>query len=280
MIRIGAPDGKPLAARFTHPGEATALAFAPDGAALASAGYDGTVRLWSLATGGQRIVEISPQPLWTVAFGPDGRTFATAGEDKTIHVRPSDGGPELHRLSGHALNVWHLAFAPDGKTLASGGFDRTVRVWDLASGQLLHTSTGHRQGVVGLDVRASDGLIASGGDDATIRSWRGDEKPLRTIAAGQYVDAVAFSRDGRWLVAGGRESHGLNALWKAVTGRRPLGDRGIAARLGRVADGTAVAVLDRQPDDVVAVAFSPDGRLVATGSEDGSVALWRLTPQT
>lgn len=278
LVRIGAPDGHPLAVRFTHPGGATALSFARDGRTLATAGYDGTVRLWSLATGAVRVVAVSPRPLWTVAFAPDGQSFAAAGEDKTIHLWSGGGDVELRRLAGHALNVWHLEFAPDGRTLASGGFDRTVRVWDLASGRLLRSSTGHRQGVVGLDVRSGDGLIASGGDDATIRLWRGDGTPVRAIAAGQYVDAVAFSRDGHWLVAGGRESHGINALWKALTGRRPWGDHGIAARLWRVADGVPVAVLDRQPDDVVAVAFSPDGGLVATGSDDGSVAVWRVRP--
>jgi WD40 repeat protein len=277
-VRIGAPDGKDLPNRLVHPNGATGLAISPDGSTLATTGYDGTVHLWQLASRTERVIKVSRKPLWTVAFAPDGATFAAAGEDTIIHLIASDGH-ELRRLAGHTLNVWHLAFSPDGKTLASGSFDRTLRVWDVAGGRLLRTSTGHIQGIVGLDVRRSDGLIATGGDDATIRLWRRDGAPVRTIAAGQFVDAVAFSPDGRWLAAGGRESHGVNALWKELTGRRPLGGHGVAARIWRAADGRAVALLDNQGDDVIAVAFSPDGRLAATGSDDGTVALWRLAPR-
>jgi WD40 repeat protein len=278
VVRVGPADGSPLPRRFTHEGGATALAFSPDGRIIATAGYDGKVRVWPLPSGTARVVAVSSQPLWTFAFSPDGTTFAAAGEDKLIHLYPAAGGAELRRLAGHTLNVWHLAFAPDGKTLASGSFDRTVRIWEVASGKVLHTSTGHEQGIVGLDVHPGDGLIATGGDDATIRLWEADGAPLRTITAGQYVDAVAFSADGQWLLAGGRESHGINALWKEFAGNRPFG-HGVAARIWRVEDGAAVAVLDRQPDDVVAVGFSPDGRLAATGSDDGTVALWRLSPR-
>lgn len=277
-VSIGAPDGKALPKRFVHPNGATGLAISPDGSTLATTGYDGMVHLWDLASGAEHVLRVSPKPLWTLAFAPAGKTFAAAGEDNTVHLLTSDGH-ELHRLAGHTLNVWHLAFAPDGKTLASGSFDRTLRVWDVASGRLLRTSTGHRQGIVGLDVRRSDGLIATGGDDATIRLWRGDGGAVRTIEAGQFVDAVAFSLDGQWLAAGGRESHGVNALCKGLTGHCPLGGHGVAARIWRVADGRAVALLNQQADDVIAVAFSPDGRLAATGSDDGTVALWRLAPR-
>jgi len=277
VIRVITLADRRIRYRFNHPGGATALAFAPDGSAIATAGYDGCVRLWHLVDRRVRVFRVSSAALWTLAFDPAGTRLAAAGEDKRIHLWSIDGSTPGRVLAGHGLNVWHIAFAPDGKTLASGSFDRTLKLWDIASGRLLRSATGHTQGIVGLDVRARDGLIATGGDDATIRFWRGDGTTLRTLAAGQFVDAVAFSPDGEWLAAGGRESHGRNALFKQLLGRRPDGRHGVSARIWRVSDGAMVAAFDRQDDDVVAVAISPDARWFASGSDDGSVALWRLS---
>lgn len=277
IVRLTALATGTTQPRFTHPGGATALVFSPDGHTVATAGYDGVVRLWRLADGSMRSYRISAMPLWTLAFDPTGTRLAAAGEDRLIHIWSTDNPAFRRTLSGHTLNVWDIAFSPDGRSLASGGFDRTMRLWDVDRGRLIHTSTGPREGIVGLDVRHADGLIVTGGDDATLRLWRPDGSAARTTQAGQFVDAVAFSADGKWLASGGRESHGVNALFKQAFGRRPWGDRGVSARLWRVRDGAMIAAFDRQTDDVVAVAISPDQRWFASGSDDGSVALWHLT---
>lgn len=271
------PARQPLR-HFTHPGGATALAFSPDGRLVATTGYDGMVRLWRIADGGSRVFKVSDQPLWTLAWSPDGATLAAAGEDKRIHLWPVSGNGPTRLLTGHTRNIWDLAFSPDGRTLASGSFDRDLRLWDVASGRSLRTLHGHAQGIVGVAIRTTDGMIATGGDDATIRFWRGDGTPLRTLAAGQYVDAVTFSADGKWLASGGRESHGINAVVKQVFGHRLAPGYGVSTRLWRVSDGAMVAAFDRQSDDVVAVAISPDARWLAAGSDDGTVALWALQP--
>ncbi|MDB5711188.1 MAG: repeat-containing protein [Sphingomonas bacterium] len=277
VVRLTALADRRTRHLFDHPGGATALAFAIDGSAIATAGYDGAVRLWRLSAGAVRIFHPSTAPIWTLAFDPAGTRLAAAGEDKRIHLWPIDDSGPGRVFAGHSLNIWHIAFSSDGRTIASGSFDRTLKLWDVASGHLLRSVTGHTEGIVGLDVRKRDGLIATGGDDGTIRLWRRDGVPLRTIAAGQFVDTVAFSSDGEWLAAGGRESHGRNAVFKELLGRRPDGGHGVSARIWRVRDGAMVAAFDRQEDDVVAVAISPDGTWFASGSDDGSVALWRLT---
>jgi WD40 repeat protein len=275
-IRILAvPSGK-MIREFVHPGGATAFDQSPNGHEIATVGYDGTLRLWDLASGAARIVRVSAQSLWTVRFSLDGKLLAVAGEDKLIHLLTSDGMP-IRTLAGHQRNIWDLAFSPDSRALASGSFDHALKIWDVASGHLLRTEVQHKQAIVALDIERKNGLIATGGDDATLRFWRPNGTLLRTLPAGQFVDAAAFSADGRWLISGGRESHGVNAIFKALFGRHLFGGSNPTARLWRVADGALVAELKYQPDDVVAVAFSPDGSWLATGSDDGSVALWRLS---
>ena len=274
---LSLPTGRSLR-NFSHPGGATALVFSPDGRLVATAGYDGMVRLWRIADGASRVFRVSGRPLWTIGWSPDGSTLAAAGEDTRIHLWPAAGNGTARILAGHLRNVWHIAFSPDGRTLASGGFDRDLRLWEVASGRAVRTMHGHEQGIVGVAIRATDGMIATGADDATIRLWRGDGTPLRTFAAGQYVDSVTFSADGKWLASGGRESHGINAVVKQVFGHRLASGYGVSTRLWRVSDGAMIAAFDRQSDDVVAVAISPDGQWFASGSDDGTVALWALHP--
>jgi WD40 repeat protein len=273
---LAVPSGKTVR-EFAHPGGATALDRSPDGRLVATVGYDGMLRVWDVASGAGRTVPVSSMSLWAVRFSPDGAMLAVSGEDKLIHLLTVDGTP-IRTFAGHQRNIWDLAFSPDGKALASGSFDHALKIWDVATGRLIRTAGEHAQAIVAVDSRRADGLIASGGDDATIRLWRSNGDAVRTLDAGQFVDAIAFSADGKWLASGGRESHGIYAIVKDIFGRHLFGGGNPTARLWRVADGAMVAALDRQPDDVVAVGFSGDGSWLATGSDDGTVALWRLSP--
>jgi WD40 repeat protein len=115
-----------------------AVAFAPDGRTLATAGAD--VILWDVSDPARPRRLGAPLTAHTsgvssVAYAPDGRTLATASADNTAIVwdlsdpaRPRQLGEPL---TGHTSAVESVAFAPDGRTLATAGFDRTVIMWDL-----------------------------------------------------------------------------------------------------------------------------------------------------
>ncbi|MEA3031628.1 MAG: hypothetical protein QOG13_2953 [Sphingomonadales bacterium] len=263
---------------IVHPDAASALDVSPDGTMLVSGGYDRNARIWRIADQRQlRVLQGSGGTIWTVAWSPDGSRIATAGEDKLIRIWRAEDGALLHTLAGHELNIWSVRFSPDSRLLASGSFDHSIRLWDVASGRLVRQLPGHDQAVVSVDFSPDGTLLASGGDDSTVRLWRvADGAAIAALTGGsEHVYAVAFSPDGRWLASGGRARSAIGTFWHQLTGG---GAKGPAVRLWRVRDGALQSVLEHS-DDVTSLAFSPDGRLLATASSDGSNSLWRLAPR-
>jgi WD40 repeat protein len=277
-IELMTPAGE-VRTTLIHEGGASPLAASPDGTMLVSGGYDRTARIWRLADGRQ-IGTLGGHggTVWSLAWSPDGRWIATAGEDKLIRIWRAADFALVHTLSGHELNIWAVRFSPDSRLLASGSFDHSVRLWDVASGRLIRRLAGHDQAAVTVAFSPDGTMLASGGDDSTVRLWRiADGAQLKVLTGGsEHVYAVAFSADGRWLASGGRARSGFWTLWHQLTGQSP---KGPAVRLWRIPDGALQATLEAS-DDVMALAFSPDGVLLATASADGSNMFWRLLPAT
>jgi WD40 repeat protein len=242
-----------------HKGGATALAFAADGRLLASGGVDGTVRLWDLSRASEkRRLDGHDGLVTAVAFGPEGKTVISASLDRTVRVWDAATGKELRRLDGHRDRVLAVRTLADG-SVATASLDHTLRLWDPATGKELRTFEGHAHGVTSVDASADGGRLVSGGLDGTVRVWDAatGKQLLEVAACDAGVAAVAFTPDGKSVIDGDRD--GAVRRWDAATGKE----------LERF--GLLRADLNR--DGIPCLDWSPDGKRLVTGSEEG-VRVW------
>ena len=301
---------KPLAVLDRHRAGVTSTKFSPDGSILATADLRGTILLWRTATWTQlRSLEHGAE-VYGVAFSPDGKTLASTGGDQNVALWDVPTGRRLRRLhydhralavafapNGELLvgtedgslrfvnaatgterrllktdgSVWSIAVSSDGKSLATG---LPLRIWDYAT--LALRAKPRSLGQLGLAFSADGSRLASAESTGGALLWKVSDTvayiPLRltvqkrasgvrgfdTFAVNMPAASIDLSRDGARVVAGGTTAHVY--LWNVSAADTAVG------RPVRLAGHTM---------SVTAVALSPSRELIASGSLDRTVRIWR-----
>ncbi len=278
-------DGALLKTLTGHSSGVCAVAISRDGRLLASGGDDQTIRLWSLPEGTLlKTLEGHSSSVSALAISPDGRLLLSGcnwerggrpkltptPEDHTIKFWSLPDGVLLKTLTGNSAFVPALAISRDGRLLGSASYDGSIRLWSLPDGALLRTLTGHSGAVESIAISRDGRLLASASDDRTIKLWSLPDGALRETLTGHSgaVESVAISPDGRLLASGSGETYrGTTALDTGVLG---------IVKLWSLPDGHLLETIVGHSRLVSSLAISPDGRLLASASDDRTIQLRSL----
>lgn len=268
---------------------------------LASASWDGSLRLWRMPDG-ELLSTISAHrhPVTCLAATPDASTLISAcGAEQRVILWNLPDGKAIKQLQGHVKGVSCLAVSPDGRFLAAGCHDGVCRVWRLSDAVLVAALQGHQESVRCAAFSPDSSILATGGEDTTVRLWHVPSGNLLATLHGHtmMVRSLVFSPDQTMLASGGSDDDiilwsvsGLTLLKKLkghtnrVYSLAMSGDGRVLAsggwdrtvRLWIMPEGRPWGTLEERPGPVTCLATDPESRVLVSGSHDSTITLWNF----
>jgi WD40 repeat protein/energy-coupling factor transporter ATP-binding protein EcfA2 len=230
----------------------SSVRFSPDEKTIASSVYkDNTIKLWSLEG---KLLNTIEQGGDIIGFSPNGQTITSIDDNNSINIW-SISGELLYVLKGHTDEVLSVKFSPNGQTISSVSKDKTVRIWNLFN-ELPKTIKAHKGAVESVSFSPDGKIIVSASDDKTVKLWSLSGNLLHTLKGHTApVKSVTFSPDGKTIASASDDK--TVKLWSS--------------------SGNLLHTLKGHIDEVRSISFSPDGKTIASGDMSSEIRFWNLS---
>jgi len=268
---------------------------------IASAGEDGTVRLWDKSGKQIRQLLADGKPNYdsftAIAVSLDGQKIIAGKGNGTVYLWDKSG-KQLKTWAAHGNKVTAISFSKNGQTLATaGGEDGLARIWTVTGNKLGELKHPQIKKMLGVSLSPDGQFVATASDDNRARIWTVNGQEVRRLEGHQgWVTVVNFSPDGQSIATGSND--GIVKLWNFKTGDQLQdfrGHRGVVLTASFSGDGKRLVSAGRDgfvrlwnladrpvqrleltgfKDDVNAIAFSPDGKTIAGAGNEGVMRLW------
>ncbi|MEA3333676.1 MAG: WD40 repeat domain-containing protein [Pseudomonadota bacterium] len=248
------PQGTPV----HHSERVYCVTFSPDGRYLVSGSVNRQVNVWEVGTTKlSDYMRGHTKFVWSLAFAPDGKTLASTSGDGTVFLWDIEKRCHFRIEESHyaiVLPLYGVAYSPQNDYFAAGCADGVVRLWSTTSKRPPWKLKGHKSEIYSVAFSPDGRFLASGGNDSTVRIWNVADKCEEEILSrpGCRVTSVIFSPDGCLLAYASTNTH---------------------IYIVNLADGES-RILSGHQGLVWSIDFSPDSRLLISGSNDRSVRLW------
>ncbi|NEO97636.1 MAG: TIR domain-containing protein [Symploca sp. SIO2E9] len=270
-VRVWTLDGKLQQTLSEHTGIVRVVRFSPDGQTIASAGSDGIVRFWNRQGQVSATLERQDDEIRDISFSSDGQTLATVSLDQNVKLWNWPEGVLIKTIPTYSYGILSLSFSPNGQTIATAGKDNTVILWNL-EGMQTAILKGHQGRVNSISFNPDGKLLASASNDNTVKIWQ-INNPWLTVIRGHQASVYrkSLADDTRFLVSTGNNESAKP--WNKNT--QLLANASENSTLKPWGwDSQVLAQLNFDPGGITSVKVSPDGKIIATTSNDNTVKLW------